>query len=113
MIRNYQEYYDETFYTETLDNGLQVVIFHKPEFKTSVCAFGTPYGALDINQKYRDKAYRFNPGIAHFLEHKLFESQGDDIMNAFSALGANVNAFTSYRETVYYFSKTGEDIEKP
>ena len=113
MIRNYQEYYDETFYTETLDNGLQVVIFHKPEFKTSVCAFGTPYGALDINQKYHGKTYRFNPGIAHFLEHKLFESQGDDIMNAFSALGANVNAFTSYRETVYYFSKTGEDIEKP
>ena len=113
MNKNYNKYFDETYYTETLDNGLNVIIFHKPEFNTSVCCFGTPYGALKINEKFKNKEYHFNPGIAHFLEHKLFETKGEDMMNAFSAMGANVNAFTSYRETVYYFSKTGEDIEEP
>lgn len=113
MEKKYYKYFDETRYEETLENGLRVIIFHKPEFSTSVCAFGTPYGALKINQKLNGKKYNFNPGIAHFLEHKLFESKGDDIMTAFSSMGANVNAFTSYRETVYYFSKTGEDIKDP
>ncbi|MDO4197784.1 MAG: pitrilysin family protein [Erysipelotrichaceae bacterium] len=113
MDKIYQEYYDETYYTETLDNGLKVTVIHKPEFNSTVCAFGTPYGALNINQKYNGKVYHFHPGIAHFLEHKLFEAHGDDIMNAFSSMGASVNAFTSYRETVYYFSKTGKDIKKP
>lgn len=113
MNKTYNKFFDETYYTETLDNGLQVIIFHKPEFSTSVCSFGTPYGALKINQKFKGKKYNFNPGIAHFLEHKLFETKGDDMMNAFCAMGANVNAFTSYRETVYYFSKTGKDIEEP
>lgn len=113
MNKTYNKFFDETYYNETLDNGLNVIIFHKSEFNTSVCSFGTPYGALKINQKYRNKEYHFNPGIAHFLEHKLFETKGDDMMNAFSAMGANVNAFTSYRETVYYFSKTGNDIIEP
>lgn len=113
MNKHYNKFFDETYYTETLDNGLNVVIFSKPEFNTSVCAFGTPYGALKINEKYKNNEYHFNPGIAHFLEHKLFESKGDDIMNAFSSMGASVNAFTSYRETVYYFTKTGNDIDGP
>lgn len=113
MNKHYNKFFDETYYTETLDNGLNVVIFSKPEFNTTVCAFGTPYGALKINEKYNNKEYHFNPGIAHFLEHKLFESKGDDIMNAFSSMGASVNAFTSYRETVYYFTKTGNDIDEP
>lgn len=113
MIKHFNKFFDETYYTDTLDNGLNVYIFHKPEFNTTVCAFGTPYGALKINEKFNNKEYHFNPGIAHFLEHKLFETKGDDIMSAFSALGANVNAFTSYKETVYYFSKTGNEIKEP
>ena len=113
MRKHFNKLFDETYYTEVLDNGLNVFIFHKPEFNTTVCAFGTPYGALKINEKFKNKEYHFNPGIAHFLEHKLFETKGDDMMNAFSALGANVNAFTSYKETVYYFSKTGEEIKQP
>ena len=113
MNKHYNKVFDETYYTETLDNGLKIFVFYKPEFNTTVCAFGTPYGALKINEKFKGKEYHFNPGIAHFLEHKLFESKGDDMTNAFSAMGASVNAFTSYRETVYYFSKTGKDIEEP
>lgn len=112
MNKFYNAYFDETYYTETLNNGLKVVIFHKPEFINTTCAFGTPYGALMINEKHNGKNYHFNPGIAHFLEHKLFESKGDDMMLEFSKEGANVNAFTSYRETVYFFSKANKDIKK-
>lgn len=111
MNKIYNQYFDETYYNEKLDNGLEVIIFHKPAFINTTACFGTPYGALKIFQKTKEKEYSFNPGVAHFLEHKLFESEGKDILNKFSELGANVNAFTSYKETVYYFSKTGEDID--
>lgn len=107
-IIKYNEF-DEVCYKEELDNGLKVYIFHKPLFNTSYCAFGTPYGALDIHQKYNGKHYDFHPGIAHFLEHKVFEVEGEDVLNKFAFLGASVNAFTSYRETVYHFSMSGEE----
>lgn len=112
MNKIYNEVFDETYYREILNNGLEVLIFHKPDFLTTSACFGTPYGALNINEKHLDKKYNFNPGIAHFLEHKLFEAEGKDILNQFSYLGSNVNAFTSYKETVYYFSRSDEDIEE-
>ena len=112
MEKLYNERFNETYYKEVLDNGLTVFVFYKPDFISSVCAFGTPYGALHINQLYEGKEYHFHPGIAHFLEHKLFETDDKDIMNDFSKIGANVNAFTSYEETVYYFT-TNNDIEEP
>ena len=112
MNKIYNKTFDETYYHEKLNNGLEVIIFHKPDYLTTSACFGTPYGALQVNEKHLGKKYNFNPGIAHFLEHKLFEAEGKDILNQFSSIGSNVNAFTSYRETVYYFSRSNEDIEK-
>ena len=103
------DYFDEKYYYEELSNGLKVYIFHKPDYISSSVAFGTPYGALDIHQKFNGKHYDFNPGIAHFLEHKVFESEDGDVINKFAAYGANVNAFTSYRETVYHFFMSQEE----
>jgi len=104
----------ESYYIHQLENGLQIIIFHKPEFVTTTAAFATPYGALDFNQIDENGVQFLSPaGIAHFLEHKMFESEKGDIMTEFSALGANVNAFTSYTETVYYFSTSNEEIETP
>ena len=111
MKKIYNSLFDETYYTHTLDNGLELIIFHKPAYSLTCACFGTPYGGLNIAQKLHDEEYRFNAGVAHFLEHKLFETEDRDIMNDFSILGANVNAFTSYKETVYYFSKSG-DVKK-
>ena len=113
MKKVYNELFDETFYTEELANGLRVVIFHKPDFLTTSCAFGTKYGALSTNQIFNNKEYHFNPGVAHFLEHKLFESKEKDVFTEFSNMGCNVNAFTSYHETVYYFSMSNNDIKEP
>lgn len=111
MNKIYNKLFDETYYKEILDNGLTVTIISKPDFLTTTACFATPYGSLNVNQKIDNIKKRYNPGIAHFLEHKLFENEGKDVLSQFSELGANVNAFTSYRETVYYFSKTGDDIE--
>lgn len=111
MNKIYNERFDETYYTETLANGLQVTIIHKPDFLTTTACFATPYGSLGINQKFNGENKNYNPGIAHFIEHKLFEAEGKDIMNRFSELGANVNAFTSYTETVYFFTKTADNVD--
>ena len=113
MKKVYNNFFDETFYTDELANGLKVVIFHKPDFLTTSCAFGTKYGALNTDQIFNNKEYHFNPGVAHFLEHKLFESKEKDVFAAFSNMGCNINAFTSYHETVYYFSMTSRDIKEP
>lgn len=112
MNKIYNKTFDETYYREVLDNGLEVLIFHKPDYLTTSACFGTPYGALNVNELHLGNSYNFNPGIAHFLEHKLFEAEGKDILNQFSYIGSNVNAFTSYKETVYYFSRSDENIEE-
>ncbi len=106
--------FDETYVSETLENGLRVIVWHKPEMRTTSCVFATPYGGLDFEMVKENGTKMIHPsGIAHFLEHKMFELEGVDVMNAFSTMGANVNAFTSYNETMYYFSTAAQEIEKP
>lgn len=99
---------DEVYFSHQLDNGLKIIMISKKAFKTSSFYLGFPYGSLDsaqvdsVNTLYQDPL-----GIAHFLEHKLFENNtGIDIMRVFSALGAHVNAFTSHNETVYLFNSS-------
>lgn len=107
------ERYQENYVEETLDNGLHVVLWQKPEYERSLFMMATPLGALDMKQQdEQGNVYEFPAGIAHFLEHKMFEMEEGDVMDMFSQMGANVNAFTSYTETAYYFSTTG-DVIKP
>lgn len=110
-IRN--ERYQESYDVETLDNGLRVVIWHKPGYARSLFMMATPLGAMDICQVDEHGTQCVYPaGIAHFLEHKMFEKKDRDVMDDFSRMGASVNAFTSYGETAYYFS-TSEDVREP
>lgn len=113
MKKIHNDFFDEDFYIDKLDNGLEVVIFNKKDFLTTACAFATSYGALNTDEVLDDKEYHFHPGVAHFLEHKLFESEDKNIFEEFSNMGCNVNAFTSYHETVYYFSTTNKEIKEP
>lgn len=107
------ERYHETYDEAVLDNGLHVVLWHKPNYEKSLFMMMTPFGAMDLNQIQGDVQICHPSGIAHFLEHKMFAMDGDeDVMNLFSKLGANVNAFTSYRETAYYAS-TSNDPKEP
>ncbi len=105
-------HFKETYISETLDNGLHVFLWQKPGFKKSNFVFGTPFGGRDHDQKdEHGNVHSYPEGVAHFLEHKMFEKEGKDVMEEFSSMGANVNAFTSYDETAYYFSTTNNPIK--
>lgn len=105
--------FNETIYEQKVSSGLKVIVIHKPGYIGSSALIATPFGGMhnkliDQNGNIID----ILPGSAHFLEHKLFESEEGDIMTAFTEVGASVNAFTSYEETVYFFS-TSNEIEIP
>lgn len=113
MQKRISDKYKETYFEKTLDNGLKVILWQKADFGKSLFMMATPLGAMDLKQEDEGgKVYEFPAGIAHFLEHKMFEMGDKDVMDIFSQLGANVNAFTSYSETAYYFS-TSQDYKKP
>lgn len=95
-------------YTLTkLDNGLSVYIMEKPGFNSCYAAYGTKYGS--INTKFSrngGEEIEVPAGIAHFLEHKLFESEDGDAFSRFAKTGAYCNAYTSFDRTCYIFSCT-------
>lgn len=100
----------EKLYFEELENGLKVYLLPKPGFNKSFATFTTKYGSIDnefvpIGQS---EMKRVPDGIAHFLEHKLFEKQDYDVFEKFSAHSASSNAFTSFTRTCYLFSCTSE-----
>lgn len=114
MRKIISERYQETYVEETLENGLHVVLWQKPDFEKSLFMMSTPLGAFDLKQiDENSNEHSFPAGIAHFLEHKMFEKGEEDVMDLFSKMGANVNAFTSYNETAYYFSTSNKEVEKP
>lgn len=101
--------FKEQYLEETLDNGLKVILWNKPGYNKSFFVMSTPFGGCDNRQiDNNDQIHEYPEGIAHFLEHKMFETKGEDVLETFSKMGANTNAFTSYNETAYYFS-TSED----
>ncbi len=94
-------------YTVTeLSSGLKVYIYEKPEFNSVYAAFGTKYGSIDSSFTVNGEEITVPDGIAHFLEHKLFESEDGDAFSKYAATGAYANAFTSFDRTCYIFSCT-------
>lgn len=88
-----------------LPNGLRAYVLPKPGFATRYATFATAYGSNDQDFHGRDGKLRTTPaGIAHFLEHKLFEAEEGNVSDRFAALGAMANAFTNYISTTYLFS---------
>lgn len=106
-----QELGESTFCT-TLSNGLKIFICKKKDFSKKIGMFGTKYGSvindfIDITTGERTKV---PDGIAHFLEHKLFEKEGANALDLFSKMGVSSNAYTSFDQTVYFF-ETSEKFE--
>jgi len=90
-----------------MDNGLHVYILPKPGFQKTYATFATKYGSVDNHfQVEGQEAVKVPDGIAHFLEHKMFEEPTGDIFATFASHGASANAFTSFDQTVYLFSAT-------
>ena len=103
---------NEKNYIYTLDNGLKIIISPKKGFTKKCMMFGTNFGSV-IN-KYSDdngNIHYLPDGIAHFLEHKLFESEEGDAFSKYAQTGGNANAYTSFNHTVYYFSCTDKFYE--
>ncbi|RFU61662.1 EF-P 5-aminopentanol modification-associated protein YfmH [Peribacillus glennii] len=103
----------EELFHEKMENGLQVYILPKAGFNKTYATFTTKYGSIDNHFKPldSDEFIKVPDGIAHFLEHKLFEKEDGDVFQQFSKQGASANAFTSFTRTAYLFSST-TDFEK-
>lgn len=99
---------DETIYEKKLANGLTVLLLPKRDMSKVYSIFTTDYGSIDqtfvpINQ---EEEITVPDGIAHFLEHKLFEKEDRDVFADFGKQGASANAYTSFTKTAYLFSAT-------
>ncbi|MFC4409155.1 EF-P 5-aminopentanol modification-associated protein YfmH [Chungangia koreensis] len=99
---------DETLYHEKLDNGLSVYILPKKGFSKTYVTFTTKYGSIDRSfvPIGKTEPVTVPDGIAHFLEHKMFEKEEGDVFQQFSQYGASANAYTSFTRTAYLFSAT-------
>ena len=103
----------EMIYRTRLSNGLTVALLPKKEFKEVYGSVTVQFGSIDTLVTEIDGDVKQYPaGIAHFLEHKLFEREdASDLMSAFTSLGADSNAFTSFTKTSYLFSATDHFLE--
>ena len=103
----------EMVYRTRLANGLTVALLPKKEFKEVYGSVTVQFGSVDTLVTEVDGDVKEYPaGIAHFLEHKLFEREdASDLMSAFTSLGADSNAFTSFTKTSYLFSATDHLLE--
>ena len=103
---------DEDVFCAKLPNGLTVALVRRRGFSKKLAYFVTDYGSIHTEFDFEGKHYRAPAGVAHYLEHKMFDMPGGrDVSAEFAALGAMANAFTSYDMTAYYFSCT-ENFEE-
>ncbi len=107
----------KTIYREVLDNGLEIIIIPNPPYskkKNFYYTYGTYYGALtnDFIPLDSNKMTSFPKGIAHFLEHKMFETkEGESPFEFYAKSGSYVNAYTSYKATCYVVTGNKKSIE--
>lgn len=103
----------EKLYYKEMDSGLKVCFIPKEGYTKQYAIFATDYGSIDniftpINES---ENIEVPEGIAHFLEHKLFEDPEENIFDKFSQSGADVNAYTNFNRTAYLFSSTDKFYE--
>ena len=96
----------ETLYTDTLENGLRICVAVKPGYTKSFALFATDYGGADRRFRLAGEWKDTPAGVAHFLEHKMFDMPDGNALSVLSANGADPNAFTSSGMTAYYFQST-------
>jgi predicted Zn-dependent peptidase len=102
----------ETRFEETLPSGLHVVVLPRPGYAKTFGMFTTRYGSIDHHFRPLDgQEIRVTDGIAHFLEHKLFEEPDGDAFTRFGRKGASANAFTGHTQTSYLFTATDHITE--
>lgn len=109
MNKKHYNQINEVLYNEILPNGLTVYLLPKEGFHKTYGLFSTDYGSIDNHFGHANETMHTVPdGIAHFLEHKLFEKEDGDVFQKFGQQGASANAFTSFTKTSYLFSATDQ-----
>lgn len=106
MRPDFYERIGESVHRETLPNGLQICVVPKPGFAQKYAFFATRYGGMDT-RFCLDGAWLDTPaGIAHYLEHKMFDTKEGNALQELAKNGAEPNAFTANAMTGYYFDST-------
>ena len=105
MEKNYPRI-GEQIHCFTLENGLPVILVPKPGFRRKYAMFATRYGGMDLKFALDDVWQDTPAGIAHYLEHKMFDTEEGNALQELAQNGAEPNAFTSNAMTAYYFDST-------
>ena len=100
----------ESYFEIDHPSGLKILVYPKKNYAATYAVFGTHYGSIDTEFRLNgeEKFTCVPEGIAHFLEHKLFESEDLDAFERYAKTGASANAYTSFDKTCYLFSCTGK-----
>ncbi len=104
-LRKYENIGEQVLF-DTLPNGLAIYVIPKKGFFKKVAFFGVNYGGSDRRFKLKGEWHDTPAGVAHFLEHKMFDKKDGNALAALSANGASPNAFTSSGITAYHFECT-------
>ena len=91
---------------KVLPSGLTVLVRPMPGYSGTHVIYATRFGSIDRDFRVDGREVHLPAGVAHFLEHKMFEDEDGDAFAKFAKTGANANAFTSFDKTAYYFSCT-------
>ena len=96
----------EKYYEIEHSSGLRIFVMPKEGYNSTYAIIGTPFGSINTEFDIKEGRVRVPDGIAHYLEHKLFESEDGDAFAKYAETGANANAYTSFDKTCYLFSCT-------
>ncbi len=99
---------NERYETITLENGLRIACYTMPKYNGVHAIIGTNFGSIDRKFTMNGEKFSVPAGVAHFLEHKMFEKEEGDVFSLYAKTGANANAFTSFDKTCYIFTATSE-----
>ena len=102
---------NEKYFEIEHSSGLRIFVLPKEGYRSTYAIIGTPFGSINTEFELKDGFVRVPDGIAHYLEHKLFESEDGDAFAKYAETGANANAYTSFDKTCYLFNCT-EQFEK-
>lgn len=111
MTKKENQALGEIIYKNTLSSGTKCYIIPKCSYREKMAMIAVNYGSNDIHFQQGETTKKGAEGVAHFLEHKLFEEEWGNVFEEFSKSGAQANAFTDCNKTAYYFS-CDKDFDK-
>ena len=99
---------NESYQVVKLDCGLNIACYNMPGYNAVHAVFATNFGSIDRSYYVDGERVDIPAGVAHFLEHKMFENEDGDAFEKYAKTGANANAFTSFDKTCYIFTATDQ-----